>query len=392
MFEFYHAFDASQLLLVLVMFIVDIHMKRVLSIFICSIFLSSLGIVFPSQALASTPAKLVYAGWMPYWKKASGTPEAIAHIGTFAELSPFAYEMEDDGTIGDSMKLAAAPWTDLIPVAKANNVKIIPSILWIHGDAIYATLSATSSRRIHEDDIVSTVTRNDFDGIDIDYENKLLSTKYYFSKFIKELSVKLHAHKKLLVCTIEARTPASSLFRVMPAKIEHVNDYVVINKYCDEVRIMTYDQTTADIKLNDSKGTRELYAPVADTDWVKKVIKEAMKTISKKKIMLGVATYGYEYSVDMSTATSTYSRIGAVNDAYARSLALSQGVNLGDSHNAAGERSFNYTKDGVTRYVSWSDANAVAEKVKLAKKLGIKGVAIFKIDGGADPAIWDVLK
>ena len=99
-------------------------MKRVLLIFICSIFLSSLGIVFPSQALASTPAKLVYAGWMPYWKKASGTPEAIAHIGTFAELSPFAYEMEDDGTIGDSMKLAAAPWTDLIPVAKANNVKI----------------------------------------------------------------------------------------------------------------------------------------------------------------------------------------------------------------------------------------------------------------------------
>ncbi len=362
-------------------------MKRTLLTIIFCLFLAS-----PLVALASTPAKLVYAGWMPYWKKASGTPEAIAHIATFSELSPFAYEMEDDGTIGDSMKLAAAPWTDLMPVAKANNVKIIPSILWIHGNAIYATLSATSSRLNHEDDIVSMVNRNDFAGIDIDYENKLLATKYYFSKFIKELSVKLHAHKKIFVCTIEARTPPSSLFRVLPAKIEHVNDYVIINKYCDEVRIMTYDQTTADIKLNDSKGTRELYAPVADTDWVKKVIKEAMKTISKKKIMLGVATYGYEYSVDMSTATSTYSRIGAVSDAYARALAQSQGVNLSGSHNAAGELSFNYSKDGVTRYVSWSDANAVAEKVKLAKKLGIKGVAIFKIDGGADPAIWDVLK
>ena len=364
-------------------------MKAVFTITISILFVAS-----PMLAAAATPAtaKLVYAGWIPYWAKASGTPDAIAHITTFRSLSPFSYEVEDDGTIGDSMKLAAAPWTDLMQIAAQKKVKIIPSILWTNGDAILATLSATTSRKAHEDDIVAMVVRNNFSGIDIDYEDKRLSTKYYFSAFLKELSLKLTAKDKDLVCTIEPRTPISSLYRIPPKDVEHVNDYAVINKYCDEVRIMTYDQTNVDLKLSDSKGTRELYAPVADTDWVKKVIVETAKSISKKKIMLGVATYGYVWQVDTSTATTTFSKVRAISDPDARALALANGVNLGDSHNSAGERSFNYRKNGNLYYVSWSDANSVAEKVKLAKSLGIKGVVLFKIDGKEDPDIWNVLK
>jgi len=44
------------------------------------------------------------------------------------------------------------------------------------------------------------------------------------------------------------------------------------------------------------------------------------------------------------------------------------------------------------RYLVWSDAKAIADKVALAKRLGVRGVAIFKIDGGEDPGMWGVLK
>lgn len=350
-----------------------------------------LSALFPASAFAATP-KLVYSAWMPYWAKASGTPVALAHLKTFNSLSPFAYEVEDDGTIKDSMKLAAEPWKTLIASSSANKVKIIPSILWIHGDAIHTVLSDKDSRTAHVDDIVSMVVRNNFDGIDIDYENKKAKSKEAFSAFIKDLAVKLYKKNKLLVCTIEARTPPASLYRTIPKTLEYVNDYKVLNRNCDEIRIMTYDQTTADISLSDVKGQRGLYAPVSDTEWVSKVITLATKTIDKKKIMIGVATYGYVYKIDTSSATTTYEKMRAISDPDARALALANGVNIGNYHNEAGELSFNYTKNGSRYYVSWSDANAVADKIKLAKKLGVKGVVLFKIDGKEDPLIWNVLK
>jgi spore germination protein YaaH len=60
--------------------------------------------------------------------------------------------------------------------------------------------------------------------------------------------------------------------------------------------------------------------------------------------------------------------------------------------NVSGEASFAYTDNGVTHFVTWSDATAIATKVKLAKTLGLKGVAIFKVDGMGDPALWNTLK
>ena len=45
-------------------------------------------------------------------------------------------------------------------------------------------------------------------------------------------------------------------------------------------------------------------------------------------------------------------------------------------------------KTTIVHVVWWSDAEAIAEKVDLAKELGIAGVAIFKIDGGEDKNIW----
>src|SRR6185312_9398960 len=107
-----------------------------------------------------------------------------------------------------------------------------------------------------------------FDGIDIDFEAMSSATRPYFSLFIQGLSQRLHAQGKVLTCSVVPRTPPDSLYVNVPANIVYPENYSVLNQYCDEVRLEAYDQGTADIKLDASKGsTGQLYASSADPDW-----------------------------------------------------------------------------------------------------------------------------
>jgi hypothetical protein len=43
-------------------------------------------------------------------------------------------------------------------------------------------------------------------------------------------------------------------------------------------------------------------------------------------------------------------------------------------------------------YVTWSDVTAIADKVALAHKLGVRGIALFSLGGAEDQAMWGMLK
>lgn len=366
----------------------------------------------------TAPPKLEVSGWIPYWRKATGTAEAINHLSQFTELNPFGYSVKNDGTLADTAKMDEEPWPTLFAAAKKKKVRIIPTVMWSDGAAIHRVLSNQKTRIALEDEIAALVKEKKFDGIDIDFEGKKAETKKYFSTFLKGLYRRLG--KYWVMCTIEARTPLSSRYDTIPKDIEYANDFVSINKYCDRVRFMTYDQGTIDIVLNRARTAP--YIPVADPAWVEKSIALAAKTISKKKITIGLATYGYEYKVTkLSEYGYRYDLEWAFNPKYAIDLAASLGIT--PARNSSNEISFMYqptttapavgtsdgagqtlptstvvenasggTINGPVNIVWWSDAKAIKDKIDLAKKLGVRGVAIFKIDGGADPGMWDELK
>ena len=405
---------------------------------IASVLMAALAVtsVAPAAQAASSSrsksAKLEVSGWIPYWRTEAGTKDARKNLSVMSEVNPFGYTVRADGSLHDAMKISGSDWQRLIRDAQKKKVKVVPTIMWSDTNAIHAVLSDPAKRAAHVAAIAEVVEEHDFDGIDIDYEGKLAETRVYFSAFLEELDDALG--RKQLSCTIEARMPLSARFAgTPPANIEYANDLPKINDACDRVRIMTYDQQTADVELNAAARARnEVYAPVADVKWVEKVVEYMGEDIDMKKMVIGIPTYGYIYQVMPNTNGNGfgYIKIEAFNPAYATKLA--KDLKITPERNRAGELSFSYVPkdqpDGLptqkelarhapkgtssaqiatagalalvkktgqqapVTYLSWSDAGAIKQKVDLAKKLGVAGVAVFKIDGGSDPKMWRALK
>ena len=364
------------------------------------------------------------SGWIPYWKTASGTQEFMNNIDSFKEINPFGYTVKEDGRIYDAAQLSVEPWTSVRALAKEKKIRYIPTVMWSDPDAIHAVLSDPKKRKEHIAMIVDEVQANDFDGIDIDYEGKYAKTRPHFSQFLKELYAAMG--DKWVQCTIESRTPLDSRYlkpEDIPKDLEYANDFKVVAKYCDRVRFMTYDQQTIDVKLGKAADeNKEVYGPVADVRWVEKAIKEAMKTIPKHKIMVGIATYGYEWDVRAYADGYTYDLLSTFNPKYGYDLAAKH--NITPMRNVGGELGFTYIPEGAPlalprptspwpgnlvaaaaasiatagntnvgfRMLTWSDADAIEQKVDLARRLGVRGVSVFKIDGGQDPGLWAALE
>jgi spore germination protein YaaH len=377
---------------------------------------------FPAHA-----AQFEVSGWLPYWREATSTARALEKLNQLTEINPFVYGIKADGTLHDYAGIGQEPWTSLIAEAKKQKVRVIPTIMWSDAAAMHRILGDAVARVKLEDEILKEVTEKGFDGIDIDFEGKWYETRDYFSTFLKGLQMRFP--KKWVMCTIEARTPLTSRYESTPPEGagQYANDYKAIAKYCDRVRIMAYDQGAIDLKLN-KDANQAPYVPVADIRWVEKTIQEALKYIPKNKITIGVPTYGYEYRVTpLSEQGFRYERQWALNPKYAYDLIAEYAVQA--KRNSAGELSFTYipTHDakpdpsaqpafpqnaaislgaintqtvgnvgqvvtsGTYNIVWWSDAKAIQDKIKLAKKLGVRGISIFKIDGGEDSALWDIL-
>lgn len=386
---------------------------------------SAYGVVGPRTQAALALPPLEFSGWIPYWRSATGTADVFPHLGQLTSVMPFGYTMKNDGTLADTARLTEEPWKSFIAAAKKAKVRVIPSVMWGNGESIHRILSNTTTRIALEDEIAKVVRENGFDGIDIDFEAKKHETIDYFSTFLRGLHLRMGS--KWIYCTVEARMPLTDRFSpgavIPPDATDYANDYVQMNKYCDRVEIMAYDQGTINVRLNMLRPAP--YAPVSDPEWVENLVKLAAQSIAKNKIIIGVPMYGYEYEVTpLADSGYQYKVLWPFNPRYATDIAAK--LSLTPMRNSAGEMAFSYDakllepppaetdpteirQDAATttiaenasstasisppfNYMTWSDAQAIADKVALAKKLGVRGVAVFKFDGGEDQNVWNVLK
>ncbi len=335
------------------------------------------------------------SGWAPYWVM----PEATATIGTYGgtlhEVSPFGYS--STGATDITFPGSAEELSVLVDTIRRQGAKVIPAITdGMPAGGMAAVLADPALRAQHVMAIAALAQRNNFDGIDIDYEKFAFAdgrgtweaTRPNWVAFIDELATALHFSGRLLTVSIPpiydtGRTGDSGYW---------VYDYAAIGKHVDRIRIMAYDYST------DSPG------PIAPLAWVRSTVKAAKKAVGDdSKIVLGVPMYGRNWVVG-TTGTCPADAPGKVDPNLREVAALLEqyGATVVRDEGTQ-ESTFTYQRessDGVnscvqTREVHFMDPAGVRARVDVARDLRIGGVAFWALgyDTAAEwAAITDVAR
>ena len=271
---------------------------------------------------------------------------------------------------------------------------LVASILDGTEAGVMAGILADPARRAtHVDAVASFAADNDFDGIDIDYEqfafadgrSSWAATRPNWVAFVAELSARLHDDGRTLTVSI----PWISGDGTERDPGYWVYDYASITPLVDSIRIMAYDYSVP----SGEPG------PIAPLPWVESII-AATSAVSgdPSKLVLGIPLYGYNWVVatsgtcpddaegNISLSTRDMADLAARRGATPAfvegdvELSFSYALEVGEGTTAC-------TQQREVRYLSGDGAGL---RMQRAIDAGFGGVALFAF-GYEDDATWNAI-
>jgi spore germination protein len=308
---------------------------------------------------------------IPYWNMQHDTAIVLANRRDINEVSPWIYGLSSTGAIASQYPPGqdAAAASDIARLRHAG-LRIVPTIANItNGNFAYQPigriLHSQALTREHVAAIVSLVEKNNYAGIDIDYEQLHPGDQAAYLRFVRELADALHAKGKVLSVAVFPQTSAANVSSSNPAQ-----DYAAIGKVADQVRIMAYNYHWA----NSPPGA------VAPIGWVRSVLKYATSQMPASKVVLGIPLYGFNWG-----------------DGPARTISWLQALRLSRQYNAparydkaAQAPALTYASGGKTHTVWFENAQSTTAKFDAVKGRSLAGVYLWMY-GYEDPATWAAL-
>lgn len=300
-----------------------------------------------------------------YQDDPKGYATLTKNLGLINTVIPFSYKVDQYGAI--SGRHYSKPYS-LTKSAGAQTLALINNIQGsnFNSNTIHRMLSNASSRSRAVNGIARLLVEKGYRGVNIDFENVKASDRIYLTAFFRELAATLRPKNLLVTASVPAKT-----YDDKSSAHSGAFDYQALAPYLDMVMIMTYDEHYA----GGDPG------PVASLPWVEKVINYTLKSFHPKKVLLGIAAYGYDWSWGKGKALQ-YNGI--------QNLIKSNKV-APKWHSVYKVPYFTYKSWGVTHQVWYENSYSTSYKADLVKKYGLKGVAVWRL-GYEDPNIWSILR
>lgn len=255
-----------------------------------------------------------------------------------------------------------------ITYANGNNIK--PLVLLgnnFNGDTAKTLLESPTNRKNLINNLLSLIKTNSYMGVNIDLEGVYSSDRSYYTTFISEVYAALNPLGYTVSLSVPAKT-SDSPYNTW----SYAYDYASISKYADQVIIMAYDEHYP----GGSPGA------VASIGWVTNVVKYAVTVIPPEKIYVGMAAYGYDWSVN---GTKAYSINGCL------SLASSYNAVI-QWDSTAQAPYFTYTDSSSVKHTVWfENAQSLGYKLDVVNNSSVAGIAIWRL-GLENTDYWNMIK
>ncbi|HEY8464094.1 MAG TPA: glycosyl hydrolase family 18 protein, partial [Bacillota bacterium] len=283
--------------------------------------------------------KLYLAGWL-YLQE--GIKTFSDNVEIFSEINPVWYNILAGGRISHNANLAYK--AEIMNLARANNVKVLPTIQNTYpggAEVVRKVLSSPVLCSRHIQDLVNLVIspENDFDGIDIDYEDLSQRDTGIFSAFVCKLSTELSKYGKLLsVCVYYKSDHSSKYGQYWPELIQYV----------DTLKVMAYN-----CHYSSSRP-----GPICPLQWLQGTLDYAKELPNAKdKIIIGLPLYGFDWVKNSGARARavTYKEIQRLMRRYA--------INTNKIGWDNGESYFTYSEGGRNHIVYFQDSIALWERL-----------------------------
>lgn len=315
--------------------------------------------------------KSIVAGFYVPWQE-TGLHSLRANATKLTHLIPAWAELSANGNSIDlhDWDPELTPHNlDVVNICRRNAIRIVP-VFSNSNDGKFDTyrvhklLSSKDNMTAVATQLGKWLTKNRFQGINVDFENLDDNDSQRVPEFLAVLR----------------KTFKSSNLEIS-ADIESAMDddlIKVIAEDCDFVVLMAYDEHAELTKPG----------PIASWDWTESLIEHAVKEVPPKKLVLGIGSYAYDWPIGRR----------AQSLGYQEALNTAEGYRPDDSPSKTirfDQKSLNphfdyYDDDDKLHNVWFLDATTAFNQWTFAHESNLRGAAVWAI-GMEDPSLWSFL-
>lgn len=293
-------------------------------------------------------------------------PDSLPTLERYAKLfdvvSPFWYSVGPTGDLaGDGYR------PEVVAAARSRGLKVIPLVgnLKSGPGNSFDAIRTDAARARTVDNLTTLAAARGYDGLNVDFELLPPEARPSYTAFVTSLATALHAQGRTLTVSVFPDVELS------PA-VSGFFDYRAIGQAADFIVLMAFDRHWS------ATGP----GPVAPLPWVEASLDSLLKYVPARKVILGVGTHAYDWPTSAGSGIAEY---------LPTRVALQRAADAGSALRfdpESRQSTFAYASaGGAFREVWVQDGAQLADRAALARRRGLRGVAVWRLGFSEDGAL-----